>query len=89
MKRKNLICAIIENDEIDNVVFHYSDNEYCIFKRKLEYARQWMSIWYRESSSYAAHFESSQALINMIKNFSFDNGNYIEVTYKKTKKIYE
>lgn len=89
MKRKNLLCAIIENDEIDSVVFHYSDNEYCTFTRKVEYARQWISVWHRENSDYTAHFESSQALINMIKNFSFDNGNYIEVTYKKIKKIYE
>ena len=89
MKRKNLICAITENDEIDSVVFHYSDNEYCTFRRKLEYARQWMSTWHRESSDYDAHFKSTQELINMIKTFSFENGNYIEVTYMKTKKIYE
>ena len=89
MKGKNLICAVIDDNEIHSITLHYPDNEYCTFK-KTEFDRQWICTWCRESSGYETKFVSNQEVITAIRKFQFlDERFYIDVTYMKTKRIYE
>ena len=87
MKVKNLICAVIDDNGIQSIVFHYPDNEYCTFK-KTEFDRQWICTWFRESNKHDAKFVSKQEVINAIRKFQFlDERFYIDVTYTKTQRI--